>query len=58
MELLQKNYPNKENMVILGIADGKEEALMLLENMVNDALDSGLSIDNIKEYFQPLGGRK
>ncbi len=55
MELLQKAYP-KDDLVVVGISKGKEEAFELVGRMVQDVLNETGSIENISKFFNPRGG--
>lgn len=55
LQLLQKNFP-KDDLFVIGIAKGKDEAFALIEEMIHTILASGTDIDHIKDYFKPKGG--
>lgn len=52
LELLQKDYP-KDDMVIVGIAKGKEDAYDLVARMVQDVYDKTNDVHHIVDYFSP-----
>lgn len=56
-ELLQKGYP-KQDLPIVGIAKGKEEALLLVEQMVTEVYQKHGDLRTIKEYFKSGRRRK
>ncbi|MCR4956066.1 MAG: hypothetical protein K6A30_05235 [Lachnospiraceae bacterium] len=55
LELLQKPYP-KDELTVVGIAGGKEEAFFLVEDMVKDVLKETGSVEHISSYFGAKGG--
>lgn len=55
LELLQKAYP-KNDLMIIGIAKGKEEAFFLVSQIVQDVYKETNSVDNIVAYFSSRGG--
>ncbi len=50
-ELLQKHYP-KQEMFIIGVAKGKEEAFALIESIIRKIYIADGHLHNIKEHFQ------
>lgn len=57
IELLQKNYP-KADLMVIGIALGKDETFQLVEHIVADVYTKTGSVDKLKDYFQNRGGQK
>lgn len=55
LELLQKGYP-KEDLTVVGIAKGKEEAFLLVGTMIQDVYDKTGSVDHVKQFFDSRGG--
>ena len=55
LELLQRNYP-KDDLTIVGIAKGKEEAFELVGRMVQDVLNATGSVKEVWKYFDARGG--
>lgn len=56
LELLQKSYP-KDDLFVVGVAKGKDEAFELVSDMVQDVLDATGSPAHAADYFRALGGR-
>lgn len=55
--LLQKNYP-KDDLLVIGISRGKEEAFSLVERMVTDVYQKTGGVDGLRDYFQKRGGKR
>lgn len=49
-EALQKNYP-KDHLKVVGIANGKKEAISLLQTIIKDALQETGNAD-IRDYLK------
>lgn len=48
--LLKQKYFDKKALQIVGIAEGREEAVSLVEQMLQDTIDAGMEAD-IKGYL-------
>jgi hypothetical protein len=57
LELLQKGYP-KEDLTVIGIAKGKEEAFLLVGKIIQDIYDQTGAVDQVSAFFSTLGGDK
>ncbi|MGN0170246.1 MAG: hypothetical protein ACI39H_05710 [Lachnospiraceae bacterium] len=56
LEFLQKSYP-KDDLFVIGVAGGKQEAYELVTRMVQDVLDATGSPAHAADYFRAPGGR-
>jgi hypothetical protein len=57
LELLQKGYP-KDDLTVVGIATGKEEAFLLVGKMIQDVYDKTGSVDHAADFFDSRGGSR
>lgn len=55
LELLQKGYP-KDELTVVGIAKGKQEAFLLVGKIIQDVYDKTGSCNRVNEYFKTAGG--
>lgn len=55
LELLQRNYL-KDDLTVVGIAKGKDEAFELVRRMITDVYEETGSVQNVVEYFSARGG--
>ena len=49
--LLKQKYFDKKALQVVGIAEGREEAIFLVQQMLQDTVDAGMEAD-IKGYLQ------
>ena len=49
--LLKQKYFDKKALQVVGIAEGREEAIFLVQQMLQDTMDAGMETD-IKGYLQ------
>ena len=49
--LLKQKYFDKKALQVVGIAEGREEAIFLVQQMLQDTMDAGMEAD-IKGYLQ------
>ena len=49
--LLKQKYFDKKALQVVGIAEGREEAICLVQQMLQDTMDAGMEAD-IKGYLQ------
>ena len=57
VELLQKGYP-KDDLFVLGIAKGKDDALTLVEKMLSEVYMRDGDLKHVKEFYKSGRGRR